>query len=426
MISPAIATYQIAAMIRHLHITSIMTWRLRVKTMRCTATVLMCFIALSASARLVPVKDPADGVLDADLVVIVEASPLRTPGTFLIDEVLLGDAKQHDSIYLGDFALSLVQRSGPPTVEPITPTTRILLFLQRHDGPPVTWEPTYFKSSYFWVQRAEEVALLRRAGERAVNLRKQWEAANDLSDPKQRVAALWPFLSLSSYGVVFPQRTRTELKKLAPISGQYFAEHLDAMSHPDRMLLLPDAGTYGSEELHAKVIALVRHQMRRYEAFLEVSKAPPKSVDWSTMPEEVKDAAGELYYATAGLASFRDRNDLPLLRDISMWSAKYHLEQLASAAVDAFGDIPDQANLPAIEIALREFLPRRVPGMWSIDIDAERALCHHRYPETIPLLIRLLGDDFAGTEAESCLTQIVGRDLGKDPSAWTDWYASHH
>ena len=50
-------------------------------------------------------------------------------------------------------------------------------------------------------QRSDEVALLRRAAERAVDLRKQWEKSAAISDPKQRVAALWPFLALHTYGV---------------------------------------------------------------------------------------------------------------------------------------------------------------------------------------------------------------------------------
>jgi len=391
--------------------------------MRSVAIICMCLISLSSFARLVPVKDPADGVLDAELVVIVQSSPAGPPGTFLISEVVFGNSKKGDSIYLRDFELSVVQETGPPIIVPITPETRILLFLQRRQGAPTLWEPTYFKSSYFWVQRPEDTPLLQRSGERAVRLRKQWEAARDLPIPQQRVEALWPFLSLQSYGVSFVEHTETELKKLKPLSGEYFAQQFDTMSHGERMLLLPDAGAYGSKQLHARLIADLKLQMRYYGAFVDRSSALPKSLDWNTMPEDMKDASGEIYYGTAGLVKFHDRADLPFIREIAIWSAKYHEDQVAEAALEGFRDMPEKANLPVIQILVREFLPK---GEGAIDADVERALCQHRYPETIPLLAPFLRDEFWASETESCLSHIVGLDLGKDPKTWTNWYVDNH
>ncbi len=387
------------------------------------ATFCICLISFSTFAKLVPVKDPANGVLDADLVVIVQYSAIGPPGTFVIREVLLGNAKQGDSICLGDFKLSVLQEEGPTVVVPITPETRILVFLQRQKCAPGLWQPTYFKSSYFWVQRPEDTPLLKRAGERVVHLRKQWEAARDLPDPKQRVAALWPFLSLSSYGVSFVEHTKAEMTKLKPVSGEYFAQQFDAMSHDERMLLLPDAGAYGSQQLHARLIADLKLNMHYYEAFAEKSSALPKTLDWSTMPERVKDALGEIYYGTSGLVKFHDRTDLPFIREVAVWSAKYHEEQVAEAAIDGFREMPDKANLPVLEVVLREFLPK---GEGDIQVQVERALCQHRYPDTVPLLAPFLRDDFLASETEPCLSHIVGHDLGTNPKAWTDWYANNH
>jgi hypothetical protein len=64
--------------------------------------------------------------------------------------------------------------------------------------------------------------------------------------------------------------------------------------------------------------------------------------------------------------------------------------------------------------------------MWSIDWDTERALCQHKYTETVPLLAPFTADVTAqlASEAEYCLTQIVGRDLGRSPKTWIDWYMS--
>jgi hypothetical protein len=130
------------------------------------------------------------------------------------------------------------------------------------------------------------------------------------------------------------------------------------------------------------------------------------------MPENIKDVTGDIYYGLAGLADFHDRGDLPFTRTLALWSVKYHLEQTADAAVDAFRDMPDKANLPAIDTILKEFLPGRQRGLWSVDIDAERALCKHKYFETVPLLAPFVAEDFTASEAEACLSAIVGHDLG--------------
>jgi len=394
--------------------------------MRLIAALFASLVSLSAFARLVPNKDPLDGVLDAELVVIVAPSLSGKPGLFRIREVFLGDLDVGDSIDLGDFKLSITQEYGPPIVEPINPTTRILLFLQRAKNTPTLWKPTYFDESYFWVQRAEDVALLRRAAERAVDLRKQWEKAADIPDPKQRVAALWPFLSLPSYGVSFLQHTESELQKVAPAAGEYFADHLDEISHNERMSLLPEAGAYGSEKLHDKLRKHLHLQQHIYEEYVKTLGRLPTQSDWRTIPESALNASAETYYGLDGLAKFHDRKDLPFIRAMAVWAAKYHLEQTAEAAVHAFRDMPDRANLSAFDIILKEFLDERKPGVASIGFDAERALCQHKYMETIPLLAPFSADavDQLAGDAEYCLTEIVGRDLGRSPSAWFDWYAA--
>jgi hypothetical protein len=392
---------------------------------RALCLLLISLISCDVFARLVAKKNPLDGVLDAELVAIVERSASGAPDLFTVDEVFLGTAKPGDSIELEGFKLARLQQYGPDIVEPITRNTRILVFLNRKEDAPTVWEPTYFKTSYFWVHRPEEVGFLRAAAEHAVQLRKKWRTAADLSDPEARVAALWPFLSLRTYGVRFVERTTAELKAANPVSGQYLAAHLESMSHNDRMQILGDAGEYGSEELHMQLVGLVKNEMSRYEAYVKEIRVLPKDVNWNTMPEAITDTQGELYYSTAALGNFRERSDLPMLRTIAFWSAKYHREQVADAVVDDFRDMPDPANLPGIEAILREFLPGRQPGIWNVAIDAERSLCQHHYPGAVPLLAPFLTDDFAGHETEICLTEIVGQDLGSTPKAWMDWYKNH-
>jgi hypothetical protein len=188
--------------------------------MRLIAALFLSFVALSAFARIVPNKDPLNGVLDAELVVIAGPSLSGKPGIFRIEDVFLGDLHAGDSIDLGDFKLSVVQRYGSPEIEPINPATRILFFLQRAKNSATLWKPTYFEESYFWVQRTEDVALLKRAAERAVNLRRDWEKAAATPDPKLRVAELWPFLSLPTYGVSFLQHTESEFRIMKERPGR--------------------------------------------------------------------------------------------------------------------------------------------------------------------------------------------------------------
>ena len=392
------------------------------------------FVTFAASARIVPSKDPLDGVLDAQLVVTVEKSHDNVSGMFQINEVFWGDAKKGDKINLGDFELATEQQSGPPKIDAITLDTRILLFLQPVKGSPNVWEPTYYRESFFWVQRPQDEPLLRRAAERAVELRKLWEAAAAIPDLKQRVAALWPYLSMFTYGVRFFQRTEEQLELARPTSGEYFAEHFDEMREGDpRLLLLPHAGGFGSAALQRKLREEINRRRQFYDAFVSKFEKVPKKVDWNSIPPDLQRGLGEAYYALAGLAGFKDRNDLPYIRETALWAARYDLKQMANAAVDAFRDMPDPKNLPVIERLMKQFLPGQ-PGISSLDIDVERALCAHTYPETVPLLAGFFGDfqtalanDPAGMrafsgEVEACLTKIVGEDLGSNALAWTTWY----
>jgi len=230
-------------------------------------------------------------------------------------------------------------------------------------------------------------------------LRRVWEKAAATPDLRLRVAELWPFLSLPTYGASFLQHTESELQKAAPVAGEYFADHLDGMSHSERMSLLAEAGALGSERLHDKLRKHLDLQRHIYEEYVATLGRLPSESDWSIMPESALNASGETYYGLNGLARFQDRNDLPFVRATAVWAAKYHLEQTAEAAVHAFRDMPDRANLPTFEIILKEFLPERKPGVASIDFDAERGA----------LSAQVSGNDsFTGTVHSRCY-RSVGR-----------------
>jgi hypothetical protein len=390
----------------------------------CLLVSLYCLslVANSASAKLVTPRDPRDAILDAELVVIVHQ---QAPGEFQVEEVFLGNAREGDSIVLPDFKLFTQQTHGPDIIDPITPDTRILLFLQHKKDAPQTWEPTYYGNSFFWVHDAQLLEQLRSTARFAVELRRTWQAADDIADPAQRVAALWTFLSWRDYGPNFFEHTNAELKKAAPAGGDLIAERLATMSPGDRSMLYKDAGDYGSEELHQALRNHLMLQLRLYEKAVSAWKLRPEDAlaNWNTLPGNVKDIYGEIYYGLAGLASFHDRSDLPDIREIARWAVQYHLEQTSEAALGAFRTMPDQANLPVISLIQEKFAIHAVENdTQSFNIELIRSLCTHKFPETVPILAPFVTDSFAGREAQAALADIAGQDLGDSPEPWLSWY----
>jgi hypothetical protein len=392
------------------------------------ALLLLCSLLLAGAAsfaKLVAGRDFRNGILDAELVVLVLQ---QSPDSFRVEEVFLGNASNGDSIELPGFTLFTEQQYGPDVREPITSNTRILLFLRHKKDTPAAWEPTFFGYSFFWVQNPQQVTQLRRTAEQAVALRRQWEQAANISDPRRRAEALWPFLSVKDYGPSFLEYTKSALQNMAPVSGEYFAEQFANMARWDRADLFKDAGAYGSEKLHETLSNYIRTQQQLYETFVSTSgfEGQDMLARWNTLPEYVKDIYGDIYYGLAGLASFQRRDDLPLIREISRWAVLYQLEQTCQAALDAFRTMPDEGNLPVISLIWKKFPLGTGEGDESFHIEVIRTLSAHKYAETVPLLAPFVTDGFAGAEAQAALSDIVGRNLGRRPEPWLDWYTTRN
>jgi len=360
-------------------------------------------------------------VLDASLVVIVSK---EQEGVFRIQETILGQRKAGDTIRLPGFRLYTIQRHGPIKVEPITQQTRVLLFLRAKGEDPDVLEVTYHGYCFFWVRETGRISDLRRIGETAVSLRESWENARDIRDERKRVETLWPYLW--NHGSSFHRHTELELQKTGAAAGEYIAERLPDMSHSNRMSLLPELGAYGSERLHVALVTHLKQQRELYEAFLAEHGPGAKNLieDWNKAPNEIKNIWGELHYGTAGLGSFRDRRDLEFLRELALWAIDHRFKQTCDAALGAFRDMPDKANLPVIDAIWKQFSSKPYEGNPLSPFDVTRSLRTHKFPETIPVLAQLLGNDNAGSEARTFLSEIVGKDLGADIQAWLDWYAA--
>ena len=392
---------------------------------RCSTIFAVLLVLLSARwafARLVPPRDAKEGVLDATLVVIVSK---EGKDVFRTEEVLLGQRKPGDSIRLPGFRLYTIQMYGPEKVELITERTRILLFLKPKEKNPDAFEVTSHGYCFFWVHEPEKITDLRRVGNKALELRNSWEKARDIQDERKRVEALWAYLW--NHGVSFFRHTQRELQETGTAAGDYIAERLPDMSHGHRMSLLPELGAYGSKQLHTFLIGHLKQQRQIYETFLRKHGFDSKGLieDWNKVPSEIKNVYGELYYGLAGLASFRDRKDLEFIRELALWAADHRFKQTCDAALGAFRNMPDKANLPVIDSIWKEFSTKPYKGNALSPFDVTRALRSHKFPDTVPVLAQLLGNDKAGNEARAFLTEIVGEDFGSDMNAWMKWYEAN-
>lgn len=373
----------------------------------------------TSSAKLIPRRDPRAGVLDANLVVLVKQ---EVSDQFQIEEVYLGESKPGDVINLPGFKLFTYQQYGPDIIEPITPDTRILFFLEHKEGDMSAWGITAYGYCFFWVHNLDKVDDLRKMARDSLALRTSWEAARDQPDERSRVEALWPFLwNNDGY---FLRHTEAELKKVGSVAGDYIAQQFYAMTHNQRMELVRELGFYASSYSRQVLLKHLKKVQHTYETFLEQHGPNAKSLieDWNTAPDEIKNIYGELHYGLAGLAKFKDRSDLPYIRELALWAIRYRFKQTCDAALEAFESMPDRANLPVIDSIWSEFSVRPYRGNELTSWEVVRALHAHIYPEAVPLLVRFLDDRQTKQQAREALKEIAGIDMGKDPKAWLDWY----
>jgi hypothetical protein len=220
------------------------------------------------------------------------------------------------------------------------------------------------------------------------------------------------------------EHTKLELRKIGPVAGDYFAEQFDAMSYDNRSGLYYEFGSYGSEKLHQRMILQLKTQQWAYEGYLAAHGLDGKAFlqNWNSVPPDVRDVYGEIPSLLYGLASICDRADLPLIREVGVWAVENKVDQAGEMALMNFRVMPDRENLPAIE-AIWKYSEQHADQDKEIILhDVIGALCAHRFPETVPLLAPFVTHPHAGPEVEDALTKIVGKDLGRNPNTWVDWY----
>ena len=376
------------------------------------------FAATRCEAREVPCRDPL-WLGDATLVAMVR--PV-SPDVFAVETVEWDEnrpaIKVGDTLKLPRFQLFTYQEWGPVSVEPITPDTRILLYLKR--DAKGNWAIEQNGYAFFWATKADDIETLRKQARQAIAMRSEWRRARDTSEVGARVRAVFPFLEI--YGRRFNQMAQSTLQKTGARGGDYLAGKLATMNPRIRGTPLSHLAPYRSSKLHRALLRHLAGQQRKYETYLAARGPDEKKRidDWDNAPRVTTDIYGELYYGLEGLADFQDRNDLPFIRHLARWGVKYRFKQVGDAALHAFQTMPERANVPVIAAIWNEFSARPMHGNELMVSDVTRSLGAHHFAETVPILASFLNhpNRDAAHEAHTFLILIVGSDRGKTPQAW--------
>lgn len=397
------------------------------RTFRSKSLVRVCLVATlllmpgSVLGKLIPLRDAREGVLDAQLVAIVSH---QTQDDYEIQEVFLGDGKPGDSLHIPGFKLITLQPLGPDIIEPISPQTRILIFLKRKKDDLNSWEPTAWGYCFFWVQDPGRVSQLRNIAQQAVQLRRQFEQAASIPDPQVRVEDLYPFLW--DHGASFLEHTKEELLKAGPVAGDYIADRLESMTFSQRSSLIRVRCPCVGEKLHSALLRHLQIEQNLWDDYVKAHGADPRSSNalYLGSPEAVRDADSDMAYTIKGVGNYRDRADPPVIRRLALWAAQRDLSGICSYALGTFRDMPEPANLPVIAALWKESQvhPEYFNDTYHYDVGG--ALITHRFREAIPQLVEFLDSGFVwSNQVHESLTAIVGRDLGYDPKAWLEWYS---
>lgn len=371
-------------------------------------------------AREVPPRDPL-WLGEATLVALVR--PV-SPDVFAVEKVEWDENQPPiavgDSLILPKFQLFNYQEYGPMiAVEPMTPDTRIWLYLKR--DAKGQWVVEGRGYAFFWSEKPNEIETLRKQARQAIAMRNDWRRARDTPEVRARVRAIYPFLE--KYGRRFNGAAQLALQKTGAVGGDFLAGKLATMNPKIRGTILSHLAPYRSEKLHRALLRHLATQQRKYETYL--ARSGPREIerinDWNSTPPATQEIYGELYSGLEGLADFNDRRDLPTIRHLGRWSAKYHFNQVSETALHIFRDRPEPANLPVIAAIWKDFSAR--PRRHDLDFladDVVSSLRAHHFWQTVAVLAPFLNykDRETARQAHLALILIVGSDRGKTPQAW--------
>ena len=136
---------------------------------------------------------------------------------------------------LPKFRLFRQQMYGPDIEFPITPETRVLLYVAR-DKAKKEWKITQNGFAFFWGTSPPQSETLRRMAREALAIRTRWNKTLALRDVKPKVEALWLFVIEQDQR--FSGRAIAELQKVGPVAGDYIMAHWPKMDAVMRMMFV--------------------------------------------------------------------------------------------------------------------------------------------------------------------------------------------
>src|ERR1035437_652600 len=310
---------------------------------------LLSLSQLPCAGALIPRRDPLDAALDSTVIVVMKQ---QSQDAFQVEEVFLGDVAKGQTLLLPGFKLVVEDTSslisGRERIEPIQSNTRILVFLKPASAVPANWQQlglwaiAGFGKCYFWGHDPGHMDSLREKAKQALTLRSSWEAARNLPDRKQRAEALWPYLW--NYNHSCYRQTEASLQEIGTVAGDYIAGRLEDMSYQQKDVFLNHFAAYGSVRLHDELIRELKRQQAAWDVLLRRRTSatydeidPPGRMRYyprhteDAEPDEASAINGVLYQGFTGLAGFRDRNDLPFIREAALWGLKYRFKKLDDA-----------------------------------------------------------------------------------------------
>jgi hypothetical protein len=298
----------------------------------------------SALAALPPTQDPNDAVFTATHIVIVSS---ENPPTFTVERVYRGNLAVGAKIDLPTFQLFTWGELRDKRPHPFTENTRILLFLRPDAKNPAAFEIADYGNAYFF-RNVVDIEQLESLAKSARAFHNKWKEARDLSDPDDRVRAMFPYLLHSARNC--KRLTLEELVKLNPQSGDYLASVLPTYSLGDCQSLLLDIRQLQSPKAHAAAITAINHARVRFNIYL--ANHDLKSLDaiahWNDADAGVKAEYGIIYYGLAAVNSFQDPADTPYIRGLVPFLLANDFGQSIEECVHAMKDHPSPENVSVL------------------------------------------------------------------------------
>ena len=317
-----------------------------------------------------------------------------------------------------------------------------VLFLTK-TNPTDKWETTGSGSGMKWLDNGEVLGYyqvqnpggylllpekrtpedLYRAINDGLEKRSRYLAALDNQDPLKRIDGLLPFVQ-DPKQYLYWREAVFSLASTGPLAGESLRELAEKLKdNYSRVAVIEALGKSGDSNSTRYLIEIVEG------AEPVVQKG---ALRFSAAGRDERTRMEEWKTALCALAAIGDKSALPLFRD-SIFDAyrveEFYGSQAAACIAQGLNKNPTLENLPVFQ-RLFTMYPQWYAWQGSTrwaSWSAMEFLYHHKFKETIPLLLEQLDHPDVSTkqQAHQALIGIVGKDLGWSRNAWLEWYGQN-